>query len=221
MQFIDVTLMCYFINYCCFRPVLLMFTFNTCDVIGKVLAAVPYSWSRRQLILMSTLRALLIPLLLLCVAPRKNPTISGEFPAFFFTAALGISNGLAGSLPMLLAPLKVAAPLKEMAGNIMTISYMSGLTAGSLVGYVFENMLGPPIAFPCLKYPYVPKTHDEVETTTTAIIQTTTTQLVPTMLSIFTSSLIPTTNEISTEISTIANFMNYSSTALSNSTVIY
>lgn len=79
-------------------PVLLMFVFNTTDVIGKVLAAVPYAWSRRQLILLSSLRALLIPLLLLCVAPRKNPTISGEFPAFVFTAALGVSNGLAGSL---------------------------------------------------------------------------------------------------------------------------
>jgi solute carrier family 29 (equilibrative nucleoside transporter), member 4 len=112
---------------------------------------------------MSSLRALLIPLLLLCVAPRKRPTISGELPAFIFTAALGLSNGLAGSLPMLLAPQKVAAPQKEMTGNIMTISYMTGLTAGSLVGYVLENMLGPPIAFPCLQYPFVPKLPDETQ----------------------------------------------------------
>lgn len=188
---------------------------------GKVLAAVPYAWSRRQLILMSSLRALLIPLLLLCVAPRKNPTISGELPAFIFTAALGLSNGLAGSLPMLLAPQKVAAPLKEMAGNIMTISYMTGLTAGSLVGYVFENMLGPPIAFPCLQYPYVPKKPDEIETTT-AMIQTTTTQLVPTFISLFTSTLSPLTTEMSTEITTMASFMNSSSTGfiVSNSTLL-
>lgn len=228
-------------------PVLLMFTFNTTDVIvsfddwwhrqlinffffllffhfvscfkGKVLAAVPYAWSRRQLILMSSLRALLIPLLLLCVAPRKNPTISGELPAFFFTAALGVSNGLAGSLPMLLAPLKVAAPQKEMTGNIMTISYMTGLTAGSLVGYVFENMLGPPIAFPCLQYPYIPKKPDEIETTT--MFQTTTTQLVPTLLSIFTSTLSPmTTSEIPNEITTLSNFINASSSVFGyNSTI--
>lgn len=175
---------------------------------GKVLAAVPYGWSRRQLTLMSTLRALLIPLLLLCVAPRKNPTISGELPAFIFTAALGLSNGLAGSLPMLLAPLKVAAPLKEMAGNIMTISYMTGLTAGSLVGYVFENMLGPPIAFPCLKYPFIPKDLDEIETTI-ATMQTTssTTQIVPTLISILTSTLLtPQTTEIPIEITTLSNF---------------
>jgi solute carrier family 29 (equilibrative nucleoside transporter), member 4 len=173
---------------------------------GKVLAAVPYAWSRRQLILMSTLRALLIPLLLLCVAPRRNPTISGELPAFFFTAALGVSNGLAGSLPMLLAPLKVAAPLKELAGNIMTISYMTGLTAGSLVGYVFENMLGPPIAFPCLQYPFIPKHIDDMETTT--MLQTTATQLVPTIVSIFTSTVIPTT-----DLTTLGTFTNASMTS--------
>lgn len=122
-----------------------MFTFNTCDVVGKVLAAVPYAWSRRQLILMSTLRAFLIPLLLLCVAPRKNPTIAGELPAFIFTAALGVSNGLAGSLPIILAPSKVAAPLKELTGNIMTISYMVGLTTGEncwvLTRILFQNNL--------------------------------------------------------------------------------
>lgn len=167
---------------------------------------------------MSSLRALLIPLLLLCVAPRRNPTISGEFPAFFFTAVLGITNGLAGSLPMLLAPLKVAAPLKEMTGNIMTISYMTGLTAGSLVGYVFENMLGPPIAFPCLQYPFIPKKFDEIETTA---IQTMTTQLVPTLVTLITSTLTSVTTDIPTsEITTFNSFFNASSTVFgSNSTV--
>jgi len=205
-------------------PVLLMFTFNTTDVIGKLLAAVPYAWSRRQLILMSSLRALIIPLLLLCVAPRRNPTISGELPAFFFTAVLGVTNGLAGSLPMLLAPLKVAAPLKEMTGNIMTISYMTGLTAGSLVGYVFENMLGPPIAFPCLQYPFIPKKFDDIESTTvTTAVQTTTTLLVPTLVALInsTTTLASLTTDIPTsEITTFNSFMNASSTAFGlNSTL--
>lgn len=106
-------------------------------MLGKILAAVPYNWSRRQLILMSSLRALLIPLLLLCVAPRHQPTISGEIPPFLFTAALGISNGLAGSLPIMLAPSKVPATLKEVTGNMMTLSYMTGLVAGSMVRFFF------------------------------------------------------------------------------------
>jgi solute carrier family 29 (equilibrative nucleoside transporter), member 4 len=197
-------------------PVLLMFTFNFADVIGKLLAAVPYAWSRRQLILMSTLRALLIPLLLLCVAPRKNPTISGELAPFIFTSALGISNGLAGSLPMLMAPQKVAAPLKEMTGNIMTISYMSGLTVGSLVGYVFENMLGPPIPFPCLQYPYIPKPPDEIidsttlSTTSTATTTTTTTVATTQLMTTIISTLIPNASEaITTDIAvTVNTFLN-------------
>ncbi|XP_065089043.1 equilibrative nucleoside transporter 4 [Ochlerotatus camptorhynchus] len=137
-------------------PVLLMFTFNTSDVVGKLLAAVPYSWSRRQLILMSGLRALLVPLILLCCSPRDQPVIAGEASAFVFTAALGVTNGLAGSLPMMLAPDKVSATLREVTGNMMTLSYNLGLTAGSLVGYVFESMLGPQLPNPCPQYPFVP-----------------------------------------------------------------
>lgn len=205
-------------------PVLLMFAFNTSDVIGKLLAAVPYAWSRRQLILMSTLRAFLIPLLLLCVAPRKNPTISGEFPAFMFTIALGISNGLAGSLPMLLAPQKVSAPLKELSGNIMTISYMTGLLSGSLVGYVFENMLGPPISVNCFSFPYVPKPQDDSETTLLITTSTAATTLFSTTLNAtqvattLISTLIPT---VVTE--NVTNFINITTaiattTALNNAT---
>lgn len=97
-------------------PVLLMFTFNTADVIGKALASLPYAWSRRQLILMSILRALLVPLILLCCAPRSNPVIAGETAPFVFSGFLGVTNGLAGSLPMMLAPAKVPATLKEITG---------------------------------------------------------------------------------------------------------
>ncbi|XP_037721628.1 equilibrative nucleoside transporter 4 isoform X2 [Drosophila subpulchrella] len=137
-------------------PVLLMFCFNTSDVVGKILAASPYPWSRRQLILLSGLRIVLVPLLLLCCAPRQRPVISGETAPFVFTIALGITNGLAGSLPMMLAPAKVPGTLKEVTGNIMTLSYNVGLTVGSLIGYVFESMLGPQLVNPCPSYPYVP-----------------------------------------------------------------
>lgn len=62
------------------------------------------------------MRIALVPLLLLCCAPRHQPIIAGETPAFIFTAALGITNGLAGSLPMMFAPSKVPATLKEATG---------------------------------------------------------------------------------------------------------
>jgi solute carrier family 29 (equilibrative nucleoside transporter) protein 4 len=214
-------------------PVLLMFTFNASDVIGKLLAAVPYAWSRRQLILMSTLRAFLIPLLLLCVAPRKNPTIGGELPAFIFTIALGITNGLAGSLPMLLAPQKVSAPLKELSGNIMTISYMTGLLSGSLIGYVFENMLGAPLytLSDCPSYPYGPRPVDDIDTTlfttpsTTPVTysSSTTSQLLTSLFSTITSTLMPATvtnlDNATTAVATTSNLLNNSLAKMSATTV--
>lgn len=97
------------------------------------MASIPYAWSRRQLILLSTMRIALVPLLLLCCAPRHQPTISGETPAFIFTAALGVTNGLAGSLPMMFAPSKVPATLKEATGT----TNVSWLDASLLMNSIF------------------------------------------------------------------------------------
>ncbi|XP_067648597.1 equilibrative nucleoside transporter 4 [Eurosta solidaginis] len=189
-------------------PVLLMFTFNTADVIGKILAAVPYPWSRRQLILMSGLRIVLVPLLLLCCAPRHQPVISGETAAFIFTIGLGVSNGLAGSLPMMLAPAKVPGTLKEVTGNMMTLSYNVGLTTGSLIGYVFESMLGAQLTNPCPTYPYAPAsmldptgTHTQffssststTSTTSTAAPMLNATTVAAALLTTTVSTLLPTT----------------------------
>lgn len=52
------------------------------------MASIPYVWSRRQLILLSTMRISLVPLILLCCAPRSQPVILGEIPAFIFTAGI-------------------------------------------------------------------------------------------------------------------------------------
>ncbi|KAL7731827.1 hypothetical protein ACLKA6_017414 [Drosophila palustris] len=187
------------VNSCALRswmPVLLMFCFNTSDVVGKILAASPYPWSRRQLVLLSGLRIVLVPMFLLCCAPRHRPVISGETAPFLFTIALGISNGLAGSLPMMLAPAKVPGTLKEVTGNIMTLSYNIGLTAGSLIGYVFEGMLGPQLDNPCPLYPYTPASlehyHGHVQpllTTTSATMGDINTTLAPFLLNTTISSM--------------------------------
>lgn len=194
-------------------PVLLMFTFNLSDVIGKVLAAVPYNWSRRQLILMSGLRALLVPLLLLCCAPRARPVIDGESAAFIFTAALGITNGLAGSLPMILAPAKVPSTLKEITGNMMTLSYNLGLTVGSLVGYVFDSMLGKQLTDPCPVYPFVAKPPvPTFNLSTSTIMPTSLIPLAATILTTISTTSIPflsstlsaTTSSASSSISSLS-----------------
>lgn len=210
-------------------PVLLMFTFNTSDVVGKVLASFPYTWSRRQLILLSTIRIALVPLLLLCCAPRAQPIISGETSPFIFTTALGVTNGLAGSLPMMLAPAKVPATLKEVTGNMMTLSYNVGLTAGSLIGYVFDSMLGPPIDKPCPRFPFAPmspyafnSTPAITIATTAAAITTTpttaaTTTAIVTILSTILELTTPTTAPRSIHRATIATpfVSNHTSTIAS------
>lgn len=138
-----------------------------------MIAIIPYNWTRRQLILLSGMRTCLIPLLLLCCAPRHNPVIAGEAAAFVFSSALGVTNGLAGSLPMMLAPAKVPATLKEVTGNMMTLSYNVGLTAGSLIGYVFESMLGPQLMDPCPSYPYIAAPNNNSSLLTTPSTRTT------------------------------------------------
>lgn len=201
-------------------PVLLMFTFNTADLIGKTLAGVPYPWSRRQLILMSGLRIVLVPLLLLCCAPRHQPVISGETSAFFFTIALGISNGLAGSLPMMLAPAKVPATLKEVTGNMMTLSYNVGLTVGSFIGYVFESMLGAQLTSPCPKYPYIADPTRYHSTTTSTMLAPTAAEILSnsTAFAILTSTLSPLA--ASTTDASAATFSTYmlNTTAIATST---
>ncbi|EAT46183.1 AAEL002614-PA [Aedes aegypti] len=199
-------------------PVLLMFTFNTSDVVGKLLAAVPYSWSRRQLILMSGLRALLVPLILLCCSPRDQPVIAGEASAFVFTAALGVTNGLAGSLPMMLAPDKVSATLREVTGNMMTLSYNLGLTAGSLVGYVFESMLGPQLPNPCPQYPFVPPKPNQPPFTNLSFSSTTSTTTLATAIittlssAIIQSSTTTVTPETTTSISSMTSTVSQPTT---------
>ncbi|XP_055907453.1 equilibrative nucleoside transporter 4 isoform X2 [Eupeodes corollae] len=184
-------------------PVLLMFTFNTADVIGKILAAVPYTWSRRQLILMSGLRIVLVPMLLLCCAPRAHPVITGETAAFIFTFGLGVSNGLAGSLPMMLAPAKVPGTLKEVTGNMMTLSYNVGLTAGSLIGYVFESMLGAQLTNPCPTYPYIPS-HMIIDNSNLHHITTPNSSILMTTLAPTTPATLLTSTAAATTVATTA-----------------
>ncbi|RWS02208.1 equilibrative nucleoside transporter 4-like isoform X1 [Dinothrombium tinctorium] len=128
-------------------PVLLMAVFNVTDFLGKVIASFYYDLSAYQLMSFSCIRVLLIPLLTLCATPRMNPFFKNECWSIIFSAMLGLSNGIVGSLPMILAPTHVADDLKEMTGNIMTLSYSIGLTTGSALAYLIDWALGEPIIF--------------------------------------------------------------------------
>ncbi|XP_037523411.1 equilibrative nucleoside transporter 4 [Rhipicephalus sanguineus] len=122
-------------------PVLLMALFNAADFIGKVLASVRYDWSRSQLVWLSCSRVVLVPLLALCALPRWYSSTGSDLWAMALSAALGVTNGLLGSLPMILAPGRVPDDQKELTGNIMTLSYSVGLTTGSGLAYLLVYLI--------------------------------------------------------------------------------
>ncbi|KAG8236750.1 hypothetical protein J437_LFUL015579 [Ladona fulva] len=84
-----------------------------------VLASAPSEWTRGQLVWLSVSRLVLIPGLLACTAPRANPFLPGDAPPLFIAAALGLSNGLLGSLPIILAPQRVPAERRELTGKFI------------------------------------------------------------------------------------------------------
>ena len=109
----------------------------------------PYDWTRRQLVGGSVARILLVPLLMLCAGPRVAPFVPGEATPLLLTALLGLTNGVLGSVPMILAPTKVPDDHRELTGNIMTLSYYVGLTLGASVAYGLDDVLGPHDATTC------------------------------------------------------------------------
>ncbi|KAG7281177.1 hypothetical protein CRUP_032880 [Coryphaenoides rupestris] len=112
-------------------PILIMATFNMSDFVGKILAAVPYDWPGGRLLFFSALRVVFIPLFVMCVYPASAPTLSHPAWPCLFSLLMGVTNGYFGSVPMILAAGKVPPEQRELAGNTMTVSYMTGLMLGS------------------------------------------------------------------------------------------
>ncbi|XP_033631141.1 equilibrative nucleoside transporter 4-like isoform X1 [Asterias rubens] len=131
-------------------PVILMAIFNATDFCGKIIGAVPYNWSPRKLVVAEMSRLAIIPLMLLCVAPRANPILPHEAWSMLLSGILGITNGYFGSIPMIMAPAKVTESRKELAGNIMTLSYNVGLTTGSATAYLLNYLLGASPSVSCV-----------------------------------------------------------------------
>ncbi|XP_011602046.2 equilibrative nucleoside transporter 4 isoform X2 [Takifugu rubripes] len=131
-------------------PILIMATFNMSDFVGKILAALPYDWSGGRLLLFSCLRVVFIPLFVMCVYPADAPTLSHPAWPCFFSLLMGVTNGYFGSVPMIQAAGKVPPEQRELAGNTMTVSYMSGLMVGSTVAYAAYSFTTPGHKIPTL-----------------------------------------------------------------------
>lgn len=80
-------------------------------------ASLLYDVSRFRLVVLSVLRVVLIPALLLCAWPRIKPFFLAEGYSIFFSIILGLSNGILGSVPMIQAPSRVSEQHRELAGD--------------------------------------------------------------------------------------------------------
>ncbi|XP_014471015.1 PREDICTED: equilibrative nucleoside transporter 4 isoform X2 [Dinoponera quadriceps] len=155
-------------------PIVLMTTFNASDLLGKMFTLMHYTWKHTHVLWISATRALLIPLFLSCAIPRDGPILSGEIHSILLSWALGLTNGLVGSIPMIQAPSKVPEEHRELAGNIMTLSYTGGLTIGSIFAYLVDALLGPPLQAKdvCSKLVNTPTTVSAIGNATVSVLTT-------------------------------------------------
>ncbi|XP_074552391.1 equilibrative nucleoside transporter 4 [Halichoeres trimaculatus] len=115
----------------------------TAEDVRFILAALPYDWSGGRLLFFSCLRVVFIPLFVMCVYPASSPTLSHPAWPCLFSLLMGVTNGYFGSVPMIQAAGKVPPEQRELAGNTMTVSYMTGLMVGSAVAYVAYSFTSP------------------------------------------------------------------------------
>ncbi|KAK6312621.1 hypothetical protein J4Q44_G00182850 [Coregonus suidteri] len=116
---------------------------NTLPELRLILAALPYEWTGGHLLLFSCLRVVFIPLMVMCVYPPSAPPLSHPAWPCVFSLLMGVTNGYFGSVPMIQAAGKVPPEQRELAGNTMTVSYMTGLMLGSAVAYAAYSFTAP------------------------------------------------------------------------------
>lgn len=125
-------------------PVLLISTFNGCDMIGRMIAAYYFSSlapTKRYTIRMTLCRLVLLPFFILSVHPRW---FASDLFGFALLTAFGLSNGYCATLAMVLAPTLVEGDEdKELSSMEMVFLLMLGLSAGAFTGsfiaFIFDS----------------------------------------------------------------------------------
>lgn len=116
-------------------PVLLICIYNVADLTGKILTSVYMVENQNFMVRACFGRLMFFPLF---YAVLHGPAFfRTEAPVFLLTFLLGLSNGYLTSLLMIVAPKNVSILESETAGIIMTLFLVTGLTAGSLLGWVW------------------------------------------------------------------------------------
>ncbi|CAM6129109.1 unnamed protein product [Calypogeia fissa] len=114
-------------------PVILMASYNLCDLFGKHLTTVYIPDNKSVMIGGSVGRLLFIPLFAACLhGPQIFRT---EAPVFFLTSLLGVTNGYLTACLFIRSPQIVPLAEGETAGIVMTIALVLGLAIGSVVSW--------------------------------------------------------------------------------------
>lgn len=121
-------------------PVYCFIGFNVGDTLGRVLAHY-VSLSLHTLWVPVCLRALLIPLFLMCnyTGPPTLPPLlahSDMYPVLLM-CVFSVSNGMCATLALTLGPLQAPAVHREKAGALLVVCIPYGLAMGSLLSFVF------------------------------------------------------------------------------------
>ena len=82
-----------------------------------MLAPLHYKLSQNRMVYYSLGRAILVPWLAWCAIQGARSTFVDDILAMFLSSMLGISNGIMGSVPMIVAPGKVPHEYRELTGE--------------------------------------------------------------------------------------------------------
>ena len=124
----------------CFVP-LAFLLWNAGDLMGRLVTLVPKMAASveypRAIFTIAILRAVFIPLYLLCNVDGRGASIhSDAFYLLIVQFPFGLSNGFVGSICMMGASHWVAAHEREAAGGFMVFMLVAGLTVGSLLSFL-------------------------------------------------------------------------------------
>lgn len=129
-----------------FVPVVGYLIFSTCDYVGRILAGL-LQWPRSSswvVALLSILRVVFIPLLLLCNAqPRHHlPVIMNSDLYYILIIVLfGLSNGYLANITLICVPKIVDSTEQETASSMMAAFLGIGLASGSALSLIMVKVL--------------------------------------------------------------------------------
>ena len=125
-------------------PIVLISVFNLFDLVGKIVPVwlrewSPRRWTPQRLLQGAVARLLFIPLIMMCARPADTPLLRGEAWSIVLTALLGLTNAYLSTIIMSQGPRCVGASESEVAGGVMALFLMGGLTAGSVFSLGLGN----------------------------------------------------------------------------------